>query len=75
MPDIDLRSQETKLLEEIRDYLKPVITNELHQHKFVIPVEWENYPAGGQGKRQWRDTSVVTRLRCECGEETERNAA
>lgn len=45
-----------------------------HEHKFVIPVEWYVYavsnPLGKHPHPEKRQT--VTKLRCACGEETDR---
>lgn len=50
-----------------------------HQHKFVIPVEWQNtnlqwlYKGDGSGAKPVWLGAFVTKLRCVCGEEVERN--
>lgn len=50
-----------------------------HEHTFVIPVEWKQKPNSQDGygdvryiDRQRPITTIVTKLRCECGEEVER---
>jgi hypothetical protein len=60
----------------------PQSESEDHQHKFVIPVEWKFIPSeghfdGAHVHGSWEDYKapigrVVTKLRCECGEEIER---
>ena len=52
-----------------------------HEHKFTIPVEWTYmtpiYDGSGHDvparEPEWHEVDVsVTKLRCECGEETNR---
>lgn len=42
-----------------------------HQHLFVIPVEYRHWAAQGNLTGAISKT-VVTKLRCECGEEIDR---
>lgn len=47
--------------------------NKEHQHQFTIPVEWKykhKYMGGGDGYAP--ESKRVTKLRCICGEETDR---
>lgn len=44
---------------------------EPYNHKFIIPVEWDNiFEAGFSHSIPTKQ--AVTKLRCECGEETDR---
>jgi hypothetical protein len=46
-----------------------------HIHKFVIPVEWQNFGSSeynGSGYNTVVTGSKVTKLMCECGEEKNR---
>lgn len=67
---------ELRVLQEIRDLLGPV--NQEHQHQFVIPVEWKYaFSEAGVEKRrrsvfETPTRGYVTKLRCACGEETDR---
>lgn len=42
--------------------------SEGHEHKFILPVEWQEYPM----RTTTTKIKTVTKLRCDCGQEVKR---
>ena len=51
---------------------KPIVTPDTHEHKFLMPVRWAYLFYGDEYIQQTPHSKVVTKLRCECGEEIDR---
>lgn len=52
-----------------------LIDNDLgtHKHNFIIPVEWRQHSIPEPDSPQHYIKRIVTKLRCECGNELSRN--